>query len=462
MPRNPFRVFLVLLLIFLAIFTPLVVSGYIELNKAAQSSSYAEAARHYHNAAQRLPWRADLYELSGHADYYAKDYQQADAAYQSAFQRQALSPEGWVAWGDVNYLKDDPQRATEIWEQALGQANPSDHLYSRLAQIYQSNNDFSKAAEYLEKYVSTHLEDASAHYRLGLLLTLSDPNRALSELTGASGLDPKFDPAVETLRDALNLASLAHSDSARLVITGRGLGLVNEWQLAHAAFESAVTADGKNAEAWAWLGEADQQTGGHARGGVELDRALALDSYSSIVRGLRGLHFQRIGDFRQALAEFQFAASLEPKNPTWFVSIGEAHAKLGDLIQALKAYQTATTLAPDDPNYWRLLAIFCAQNNVNIRDVGLPAAQKMVVLTKEDAASLDLLGWLLLLDARYQEAGRMLARSLALDPQSASAHYHLGLLHLQTGDRASAYDDLIRSRDLGSAEAETLLEQYFP
>ncbi len=211
---------------------------------------------------------------------------------------------------------------------------------------------------------------------------------------------------------ALNLVSSNDSDSDRLVIIGRGLGLVNEWKLAHAAFESAVEMDEKNAEAWAWLGEANQQTGQLEEGNAELDRALALNPNLSTVRGLRGLYFQRIGNFRQALAEFQVAAALEPKNPTWFVSIGESHAKLGDLIRALQAYQTAATLAPEDPSYWRLLAIFCAQNNVNIKDVGVPAAQKAVVLSKADVSSLDVLGWALILADRYDDARRILIRGL--------------------------------------------------
>jgi len=367
-----------------------------------------------------------------------------------------------VAWGDVNYLNADPRRASEVWVQALEGENPSDQLYSRLSQIYDENADYPKAAQYLQKYVATHSEGASAHYRLGLLLTLSDPNQALSELTSASQLDPQLDPAVQTLRISLNLASLNGSTSERFVIIGRGLGLVGEWPLAHAAFEEAVKADGKNAEAWAWLGEANQQMDQPEGGSAELDQALHLNRNSSIVRGLHGLYLQRIGNFRQALMEFQSAAKLEPDNPAWQVSIGEAHSKLGDLIRALGAYQAATTLAPEEANYWRLLAIFCAQNNVNIKDVGVPAAQKAVVLAKEDAASFDVLGWLLLLDARHQEAERTLMRALELDSQNASAHLHLGMVYLQKDDRVSAYDHLIKARDLGNDEAEVLLNHYFP
>jgi tetratricopeptide (TPR) repeat protein len=461
-PRDVLRVSLILLLILLAIFAPLLISGYVELGRAKASISYAEAAEHYLKAAQRLPWRADLYELSGHAYYHAKEYGKADAVYQEAFQQGVFSPEGWVAWGDVNYLQDDPERATEIWEQALEQGHPSENLYSRLAEIYQSRGDISTATETLQKYVSVHPEDASARYRLGLLLTLSDPERALTELLSASQLETQFDPAVQTLRTALNLAALEDSLSRRSVVIGRGLGLVNEWQLARIAFEEAVHLDRENADAWAWLGEAKHQTGMTEAGDKEFQQALKLNPNSSTVRGLRGLYLQRIGNFREALKEFETAARLEPNNPTWQVSIGETHAKLGDLIQALKSYQTATTLAPEDPSYWRMLAVFCAQNNVNVKDVGVPAAQKAVVLDGDDADSLDVLGWLLTLDARYEEAGRMLDRALELDSKNGSAHLHLGMLYLQMNDRASAYDHLVQARDLGSHEAEIILDQYFP
>jgi tetratricopeptide (TPR) repeat protein len=459
-PRIAVRISLILLLILLAIVVPFIVSGYAELEKATTASSYTEAAEHYQNAAQRLPWRADLYELSGHAYYHAKEYAQADAAYQKAFDRHAFSPAGWVAWGDVNYLREDPQRATEIWERALEREHPSEQLYSRLAEIYQSRGETSRARETLQKYIDAQPEDASAHYRLGLLLTLSDPDRGLTELLSASRLDPQFDPAVQTLRTALNLASVDDSASGRSVVVGRGLGLVNEWRLARIAFEESVRLDADNADAWAWLGEANQQVG---LDGLEpLERAFHLNPSSSTVRGLRGLYYQRTGNYRVALTEFQAAAAMEPDNPTWLVSMGESHAKLGNLIHALDAYQKAIILAPEDPGYWRLLAIFCAQNNVNIRDVGVPAAQKVVILAGEDPASLDLLGWLLTLDARYEEAKRMLNRALELDPQNGSAHLHFGMLHMQANDRVSAYDHLIQARDLGNKEAEMILNQYFP
>ena len=108
MHRNTARALLVLLLILIAVSVPVISSGYSELKKASTSGTYSEAARHYQSAAERLPWRADLFELSGHAYYHAQEYVNANEAYQKAFQRDALSSEGWVAWGDVNYLNKNP------------------------------------------------------------------------------------------------------------------------------------------------------------------------------------------------------------------------------------------------------------------------------------------------------------------------------------------------------------------
>jgi len=459
--RNTFRVLPVLFIIALAIIVPVIFSGYSELEKGNTAPSYLEAAQHHQSAARRLPWRADLYELAGHEYYYAKEYALAEASYQKAFQRHALSADGWVAWGDVHYWLGDADRAAEIWEQGLEQSNPSENLYSRLAQIYKEKQDYAKAAEYLQRYVSNHVLDASAHYRLGLLLTLSDPQTALSELINASQLDLELDPAVQTLRTALNLASLSETPSAQLVIIGRGLGLVSEWELAQAAFEQAIQADENNAEAWAWLGEAQQQAGS-TEAFTSLERALSLNPNSSVVRGLRGLYFQRVGNNREALTEFQAAAKLQPDDPTLYVAIGESFSKLGDMIRALEAYRYAAALVPDDVNYWRLLAQFCGQNNINVKDVGIPAAQRAVVLQPDDAGLHDLLGWLLLLDARYPEAERTLLHALELDSQNASVHFHLGMLYFQLEDRSLAQGYFIRARDLGNTDAQVVLNQYFP
>ena len=95
--RDLTRNALLLLSILLAVFVPFVSSGYAELERAASAPTHLESAGHYQAAARRIPWRADLYELAGHYFYHAEEYTQAEDSYQKALDRNALSPDGWVA-----------------------------------------------------------------------------------------------------------------------------------------------------------------------------------------------------------------------------------------------------------------------------------------------------------------------------------------------------------------------------
>jgi hypothetical protein len=51
-------------------------------------------------------------------------------------------------------------------------------------------------------------------------------------------LDEAYDPAAQTMRSALNLSSLETDEASRLVVVGRGLGLVQEWLLAREAYQT--------------------------------------------------------------------------------------------------------------------------------------------------------------------------------------------------------------------------------
>lgn len=460
MSRTNLRITLILLSLLIAVAIPILVDGNSEIRKAAEATSYPEMAEHYARAAQRLPWRTDLYELAGHAYFHDGNFAQANAMYRIAHQKNALTPAGWAAWGDVNFLNEDPSRAIEIWEQGLEQAEFLPGLYQRLAYAVQEQGEFSLAAEYFQAYLERNPDDATAHYRLGLLLTLTEPASAWTELLVASQLDPQFGPPAETLRSALSLASLDESPSAQFVIIGAGLGLVNEWQLARVAFESAMQADESNAEAWAWLGEANQHTG--SEGSEALNRALALNPNSAVVRGLRGLYFERVGNYSQALSEHQAAAALDAENPERYFSLGNAYALNGDLIRALETYQYATSLAPQDANTWRMLAEFCGRLGIQLNNIGITAAQRAVALDPKNSAAEDTLGWLWYLNGDFRSAERHLLTAVELDAQNASAHLHLGMVYMQTNDRARALSEITLARDLGNEQADAMLKKLFP
>jgi tetratricopeptide (TPR) repeat protein len=200
---------------------------------------------------------------------------------------------------------------------------------------------------------------------------------------------------------------------------------------------------------------------------VELDRAVTLDPKSVVVRALRGLYWNRQEKYPQMLAEYLLAAKYEPTNPAWQAEIGNAYLKHGDLVASLASYQRATEFAPNESTYWRLLAVFCAENAVHVDDVGLPAAQKAVDLAPDDPLALDALGWSYLSSGRYVNAEQILLDVIKRFPDHLPAHIHLALTYLAQGNRTAAFDKLtfVQNTDSNGSDGETarqLLKQYFP
>jgi Flp pilus assembly protein TadD len=274
-----------------------------------------------------------------------------------------------------------------------------------------------------------------------------------------------LDPSIESLRSALNTALISDDNAYQLLVSGRALGASGNWNLATEAFRNAIAIRADYAEAWAWLGEAKQQQG--QDGSVEIERAIGLNPDSAMVESLYGLYLQRQKQPKQALAAIMKAAALEPSNPGWQMALGEAYEVTGDLVSALKYYQNATNLSPDDVTFWRALAEFSLRNNLDLVGTGLPAARRLVELASNDWQSDDIAGQILLETDNLVGAEALLKKAIELDPSQAAPFLHLGLLYMQTGDRAAALASLHQAKASdpnGSIgwQANRLLEQYFP
>ena len=457
----------ILLLILAAVISPILYSGYADLHSAQTAladKNYDDAARLFELAATHLVWRSDLWEQAGLAAYRSGNNAEVIRLLEIARDKKSLSPQGWETLGVAYWINRDHQMALTVWQDG-SQAYPSDVvLYDRLAMVYHENGDYISERDVLTKRLSL-ASDASAHYELGLLLALSDSDRALKELESASSSDPQFDSAVQTLRAAIAVSDTESDLANQFIAIGRGLGLVEEWGLAQNAFQNAVSADAKNAEAWAWLGEARQQNG--QDGNDDLNKALSLNPNDAIVHALRGLYWKRQGNNAHALTEYLQAAQIEPDNPAWQASVGDSYTQTGDLVSALAAYQKATQLAPNDATYWRLLATFCSDNDLYVLDVGLPAAKQAAQLVPNDPQTLDALGWSYSNAGLLYNAEQNLLHAIKLSPDFAIAHLHLAENYLRQGDRTSAFNELnltvqLDKEGASGQSAEQVLKQYFP
>ena len=460
----------ILLLLLTLIFSPRILSGLHSEKLAWQASAegdFTRAAENFERAAERLFWRGDLWDETGKAKLIIGQRAEALLAYEKAKEKNALSAFGWDILGQEAWNQNEVEEALSLWQAGLARYPTYFEFYTRLALLYRETGDLRAEKEALQNrlaYENAEKDSAYFHYRLGLLLLLDSPEEALDELRLAARVDEGYAPVVETLQTTLNLASLENDPAEGLILLGRGLGLVEEWQLAEEMFTNATQAYPENASAWAWLGEAKAHLNEDSL--PALDKALNLNPKSVLVHSLRGLYWQRQGNLAEALREFEMTAMLEPKNPNWQSALGDIYARSGDLPLALAAYQRATELAPDDPIYWQLLALFSMQSTTQLADVGLPAAEKAVALGPKDAALADTLGWVYFGLERDEEAGEQFLYALALDPNLGAAHLHLGMLYLKGNHLDLARQSLLMARELsgGSSvgeQAARLLDEFF-
>jgi len=450
-----------------AVLTPVLAAGFFSLQKgtnAIRTGEYHEAAIELESAARKLTWRSEIWERAGMAAYAGGNYGEASRLLQTAREKDTLSAAGWGLLGASFWAEGFTASALAAWLEGAEQFPRAPEPWDRLAGAYHEMGEYEAEQAVLMQRLELG-DDAAARYRLGLLLMFSDAEGAMNALDAATALNPEVASAATTLKAALHAAAGERDAAKRMVLIGRSLGLVEEWALATRAFRLGVEGDAGNAEARAWLGEALQHLDQDGR--ADLDAALSLGWDSSVVHTLRGLYWRRQGKLGLSLAEYSRAAQLEPRNAGLQALVGEAQAASGDLVAALAAYQTAVELAPLESTYWRLLALFCADNGVQALDVGVAAGLKAVELAPGDPQALDALGW------SYSQAGYLfkaeqpLLQALEEEPDYAPAQLHLGTTYLRWGQNELAlqhWNEAARIDGDGAVgqAATQMLEAYFP
>jgi Flp pilus assembly protein TadD len=180
-----------------------------------------------------------------------------------------------------------------------------------------------------------------------------------------------------------------------------------------------------------------------------------------------GLYWQRQRDWHKALAEFSAAAQLDPRAAVWQMSLGDVYVQLGDLVKALAFYQSAVDLAPKDVQTWRALALFSVENDVDVDGTGRAAALRAYALEPKNPQNMDILGRALMATAQWDTAEAILKKAIAAAPDDAAPAFHLALLYLQTerSDLARQYLQSAQSLDPTGptgALAAKILARYFP
>ncbi len=152
-----------------------------------------------------------------------------------------------------------------------------------------------------------------------------------------------------------------------------------------------------------------------------------------------GREYVDAGDYPNAIAIYERAASLDNQNPKIFSGIGYLHARQGRFREAVRAYQQALSLDPDNPRFYYALAFSLA--NTGDYANAATAYYYAIQLEPRDVKNYLGLGVVLLRQGDYEKATEAYQRVIALDPNNQQAFTIMGSALIQQGriDEAIAY-----------------------
>jgi tetratricopeptide (TPR) repeat protein len=433
--------------------------------QADEEKQPEKQAQNLEKAAAFFKSRGDLWEKAARGYLTAGSLTDAIRCFNLAFEAGPLSEAGWLAFGDAQLQSGDASAALVTWQKMLQSGTLPGAVYARMLHLFVTQGNDRSALDTLKAWTNWGQDSAKDIYRLGLTLSLTEPETALNLLSLAGRLDSGLGPSVRIIEAGINASSASDPFAYRLLLIGRGLGSLGEWQLAETAFTQACQLSPDYAEAWAFLSQAQDQLG--QDGQAALKKAIALKPDSTLIQAFQALYWVHHKKADLALVYLKAIALKEPQNGMWQVEIGNTLVEMGDLAAALPYYQQAVGLEPDNPVYWRDLAIFSLVYNVQLAEVGLPAARQAVVLDPDNAVGLDILGQYFLVGEDLLSAERTFLNAVAQDPQYALAQYHLAMTYLEEGKRQPAYQAFKLASELAAGQPlaeqiQRILDQNFP
>jgi tetratricopeptide (TPR) repeat protein len=446
-----------------------------DLENASQSirrGNLLTASKALAGVAEYFPWRYELNLTAGRFAMQAGDPKQAIQYLERPGAISHLSYDDMILLGDAYNQSGDPFMAEAIWKRVT-ELNGSNQAHERLAKLYLKRKDYPQAMTELQNILSQNPADIPLYYQIGCLYAVIDPSKSLPFLIQAAEIDPNNGIHAQTLHDKIRTAGLFDEPSYTLLIAGRQLADWGEWELAVEAFHNATVLRPGYSDAWAFLGEARQQLSlwetnlVSDTGFAELEYAIHIEPRSALANTFMGLYWERRDDYSQANNYIEQAIAASPNDPFLYAEHGNILAKMGDLPAAQSAYEAAIQLTPRDSLFYRMLAEFALQYQIQIRELALPAARQAINLDPGNASALDVMAQVMLMLEDYHSAERFAQRAVQADPGFAAAYLHLGIayVYLQEPDLARQWLNQAQAANPDSgiaSQAKRMLEYYFP
>jgi tetratricopeptide (TPR) repeat protein len=312
-----------------------------------QQKQYAAAAKAAKAIAQREPKNSEAWKIAGFAEFNLKQYEEAAADLQKAYDLQRAENEE-----DKNTIDALAQAyiRTEKYDRALpllviatsrkGEKPDPALLYYRGLAEYRSG----KAAEAEISFNSAIKADpkngASLFYLGRIAFEKNDLTNAIALLNRATISEP-------TLSEAWLLLTYSYLRRASMAT---GPKADADYLSAIKAGE-ALTRQRSDEQAVALLGQALVGAKQYQRAATTLERVTTGDNVQASTLYLLGVAYSRLKNFPKAIAAFERAASKDASDVNIHRELGYAYEITKQYKKALDTYQKAAELSPADTDF---------------------------------------------------------------------------------------------------------------
>lgn len=435
----------VLALLFLILPESVALPRLREGDRALHRGDFETALANYAKAQSAQPWQLEPFLRAGEAHLRAGEAEEAAAVFAAA---QALHPGAWVAWhgqgralaamGRYDAAAEAFGRAAELGAGPEA-ATKAGMLFVRAGDLDLARAWFERAAEDAAAEGMGVLE-TRARIPLALITALADPAAAETHARRLAQIAPHG-----TLMDARAVqAAVAEAgelaEPARAAVLGRAALGQGYPYLAEALLRRARTADPSLVDSKAYHALALLAVGQPEAAREAAVTALRLDEQNPLARYARAVALRAGGETRSAVADLRQLIASVPAEPAFVIELAAAYADLGAYDLAAEHVAKAVDLpGAGDSTYLTAAEFFLERAFDSAQAVAY--GQRAAEALPGEARAWEAYGWALHLLGDDDAALPQLREAVALNADSASAHYRLGAVYEAMGQIDKAREE---------------------
>jgi Flp pilus assembly protein TadD len=420
-----------------------------------------EAANLTDEILKRTPQDADGLILKGEVLLHKEKPDEALQVLQQAVKGAATNPVGHYQLGMANLAKGSVNQAESEWREAV-RLNPNlTDAWIALGGSATQRRDWTALeaiAEQLKKTTPTadsYLFHATARINQGDVAGAEADLKELVRLRPQSPLgynklgqlrmqQKRWDEAQNFYREALKRSpDFLEATQGLVEIDFRRRKAAEGLQF----LASQISAHRNNAALYLLQGEFYLRNKQPIDAEHSLSLCVQMDQQNAPGFALLARIQQDMGKTAEAIANYQHAIAIAPKNAALYASLGASLEAQGNWQAAQNAYQQALAIEPGEPLAANNLAYLMLEHNGNV-NVALTLAQTARRGLPSLPNSADTLGWAYFQNGAYTMAAQQFEEAVKASPSNPTYRYHLGVTYQKLNDPKRARQELEKSISL--------------